>query len=84
MVQDRDQWRALVDTVMNLGVPKIVGKFISSFTTGSFSRRAELHGVCQVRNVTEDIQSGKSVNSLYYMTYLFKYFHIFCVYRVIK
>jgi hypothetical protein len=30
---------------MNLGVPKIVGKFLSSYTTGGFSRRAQLHEV---------------------------------------
>jgi hypothetical protein len=43
LVQDGDQWRALVNTVMNLRVPSNVGKFSSSCTIGSFLRRAQLH-----------------------------------------
>jgi hypothetical protein len=45
LAQDRDQRRALVYTVMNLQVPQIAGKFLSSCTTGGFSRRAQLHEV---------------------------------------
>jgi hypothetical protein len=41
LAEDSDQWRALVNTVMNLQVPYNAGKFLSSCMTGSFSRRAQ-------------------------------------------
>jgi hypothetical protein len=44
LAQIRDQWRALVNMVMNLGVPEN-GKFLSGCATGGFSRRSQLHGV---------------------------------------
>ena len=45
LAKDRDRWRALVSTVMNLWVPKMRG--ISGLATElvSFSRRTLLHGV---------------------------------------
>jgi hypothetical protein len=45
MAEDKDQWRALMNTLMNLWVPLNVGKFLSSCTTGGLSRRARLHGL---------------------------------------
>jgi hypothetical protein len=44
LAQDRGRCRALVNTVMNLGVPQNSWNFLSSCTIGSFSRRrAQLH-----------------------------------------
>jgi hypothetical protein len=42
LAQNMNQWRALVNTVMNLRVPLNAGKFLSGCTIGSFSRRAQL------------------------------------------
>jgi hypothetical protein len=42
LAENRDQWRYLVNTVMNLQVPQNVGKLLSSCTTG-----AQFHGASQ-------------------------------------
>jgi hypothetical protein len=42
---DRDQWRAVVITVMNLRVPQKVGNFLTSWVTVGFWRSTLLYGV---------------------------------------
>jgi hypothetical protein len=42
MTEDRDQWRALVTTVLNLRVPYYAGKFLNGCTIGGSSRRVQL------------------------------------------
>jgi hypothetical protein len=55
LAQYRGQWRALVNTIMNLRVPQNVGKFLSGLATGGFPRRTQLRGMSELVNcISED------------------------------
>jgi hypothetical protein len=51
--QDRDQRRALGNTVMNLRVPQNALKYSSSCEIGGLLRRPLLHGVSSVMGTIE-------------------------------
>jgi hypothetical protein len=42
VAQDMDQWKVLVNMVLNLRVSQNAGKFLSGCTISGFSRRAQL------------------------------------------
>jgi hypothetical protein len=58
VAQDGEQWRALVNTVMNLRVPQNVAKFLTSCTTCSFSRRAQILQVSYMMSKFKFISVG--------------------------
>jgi hypothetical protein len=43
LAQDRNKWRVLVNSVMNLRVPRNAGKLLSGYITGGLSISAQLH-----------------------------------------
>jgi hypothetical protein len=45
LAQDRNRWTALVNSVLNIPVPKNAGKLSSDLTTGGLSSSAQLHRV---------------------------------------
>ena len=44
---DKNKWRAVVSTVINIWVPQNAGNFLSARGTVPFSKRVLLHGIIE-------------------------------------
>jgi hypothetical protein len=65
--QDSGQWKALVKMEISLRGPQNVGKFLSTCTTGGFSRSAQLRGVSHTFEVFSPVQSIELLLALIYL-----------------
>jgi hypothetical protein len=74
LAQNRDQWWALVKTVINRRGPKNVGNILSGWATGGFSKRTQPHGV-RAANLFHTENKGSRI-LLNFGTYLPNYMRL--------
>ena len=60
LAQNTDRWRTLVNPVMNLRFPKNAWNFLTSWETGSISRRTLLHEVRKQTGKTKQSEANRS------------------------
>jgi hypothetical protein len=53
LAQDRNRWRVLVNSVLNLRVPRNAGKLSSGLTSSGLSSSAQLHTVSLLANLVQ-------------------------------
>jgi hypothetical protein len=59
LAQGRVQWRALVDTVMNIRVPQKTWNFLTSWVTTSVSRRTLFHNSKSIESLDTWVRRGE-------------------------
>jgi hypothetical protein len=58
LAQDRNRWRSLMNSILNLRVPWNAGKLSSGLTSSGLSSSAQLHRVSQSVNFSNYIASN--------------------------
>jgi hypothetical protein len=78
LAQERNQWRTLVNTGLNLRVPCNIGNFLNSCTTVSFLRRAQLRGINLYEILRRDSKQNSSLCDQFHKLHRKKALSVIC------